>query len=152
MSYHDLLMQYGSEADSAEQRIYIYAEAPKRLKTTREVSYRDKTAAADIMRLEKLIDDLKDYRQALAARYAQLETMTYRERLELERYPRICGGGISYYVRIVRTYEDDTSEKVLSETYSGKERRKAFDRFEELKKQRPGIEAIKDIERKSWER
>ena len=151
MSYHDLLMQYGSEADSAEQRIYIYAEAPKRLKTTREVSHRDKTAAADIMRLEKLIDDLKDYRQALAARYAQLETMTYKERLELERYPH-WSGGISYYVRIVRTYEDGTSENVLSETYSGKERRKSLDRFEELKKQRPGIEAIKDIERRSWER
>lgn len=54
MSYHDLLMQYGSEADSAEQRIYIYAQAPKKLKTTAEVVYRDRTAEQDINRLEKL--------------------------------------------------------------------------------------------------
>lgn len=71
MSYHDLLMMYGSEQESAEQRIYIYCQNPKAMKTTKDVEYRDRSAAQDIARLEKLIDDLKDYRQALAARYAQ---------------------------------------------------------------------------------
>lgn len=150
MSYHDLLNMYGSEQESAEQRIYIYCQNPKAMKTTKDVEYRDRSAAQDIARLEKLIDDLRDYRQALAARYAQLETMTYTDRLEIERYPG--GSGIKFFVRIVRSYEDGTKEKVLNETYTGKERRKALDRFEELKKQRPGIEAVKDIERRSWEK
>ena len=151
MNYHDLLTQYGSERESAEHRIYIYCQAPKTLKKCDEVARRDRSTEETINQLESYIEGLKDYRRALAARYAELETMTYADRLELERYPH-WSGGIKYYVRIVRTYEDSTSENVLSETYRGKERRKALDRFEELKKQRPGIDAVKDIERKSWER
>lgn len=150
MSYHNLLMRYGTEAESAEQRIYIYCEAPNRLTTVKDVVYRDRTAEHDINRLEKLIVDLKDYRQALAARYAQLETMAYTDRLEIERYPG--GSGVKFYVRIVRKFEDGTTENILHETYSGKERRTALNRFEELKKQRPGIEAVKDLEQRSWER
>lgn len=150
MSYHDLLNRYGSEAESAEQRVTIYAQSPKALKTTKEVAYMDRNAEQDIRRLEKLIEDLKDYRKALAARYAQLETMTYTERLEIERYPGI--NGIKFYIRIVRSYEDGTKENILYETYTGKDRHAALKRFEDLKKQRPGIEAVKDMERRSWER
>ena len=47
---------------------------------------------------------------------------------------------------------DGTEIKELREKYSGKDRRKAFARFEEIQKQRPGIEAIKDIEKRSWEK
>lgn len=150
MSYHDLLSIYGYEQESAEQRVYIYCQNPKKLTKAADVVYRDKCAARDIAKLERLIEDLKDYRQALTARYAQLETMTYAERLEIERHPG--GSGVKYFVRIIRSYEDGTSEKVLNETYTGKERRKALERFEELKKQRPGIESIKDIERRNWEK
>lgn len=149
MSYHDLLMMYGSEQESAEKRVYIYCQSPKKLTKTADVVYRDNSAAENIARLEKLLDDLKDYRRALAARYAELETMAYTDRLEIERYP---GYGIKYYVRIIRTYEDGTTEKVLHETFTGKQRREALKRFEELKKQHPGMEAIKDIERRSWEK
>ena len=39
-----------------------------------------------------------------------------------------------------------------TEVFPGKERHAAIKRFEEIKKARPGIEAVKDIERKSWER
>ena len=35
---------------------------------------------------------------------------------------------------------------------TAKQRREALARFEELKKQRPGIEIVKDIDRRSWER
>ena len=150
MSYHDLLMRYGTEAEDGEARINVYVRAPKALKNTKDIVYRDKSAEQDIKRLEKIIDNLKDYRKALAARYAQLETMTYTERLEIERYPG--GNGIKFYIRIVRTYEDGTTENTLQETYTGKERHAAMKRFEELKKQHPGMEATKDLERRSWER
>ena len=152
MKYEKLFYRYGSPSNEADIRITGYLTKPDKLDTAERIMWQDKNAADIIGCCESMIEALKEYRQALAARYAQLETMTYKERLELERHPRICGGGISYYVRIVRTYEDGTEVKQLHETYSGKERRKALDRFEELKKQRPGIEAIKDIERKSWKK
>ena len=87
MSYHDLLNQYGHEQPQAETRVYIFAQAPQNLTTPDEVAYRDRTAAQDIKRLEKLVDDLKDYRRALASRYAELETLPYTYLLKLERVP-----------------------------------------------------------------
>ena len=92
MSYKDLLQQYGSQQETAEHRIYIYAQDPARLKTAHDVEYRDKDAAAKIAELERYIADLIDYRQALAARYDQLDTMAYTLRLELERHPFACSG------------------------------------------------------------
>lgn len=56
------------------------------------------------------------------------------------------------YITLTKTLDDGTQVKELSETYTGKERRQAIARFEALKKERPGIEAIKDIEKKAWER
>ena len=151
MSYHDLLNQYGQEQKSAEQRIYIYAQAPKSLTTTKEVVYRESSVRQTIGQLEKMIADLKDYQIALAARYAELETMSYQYRLELTRCPH-WKGCIEYFVRIVKTLEDGSEIEELREKYSGKDRYKAIARFEELKKQRPGIEAIKDIEKRHWEK
>lgn len=151
MSYKDLLQQYGSQQESAEHRIYIYAQDPRKLKTTAEVVYRDRNAAGTIAQLEKYIADLKDYRQALAARYGELETLPYTTLLKLERAPH-WKGHIEYIVTITRTLSDGTDTNELREVYPGKERNKAFSRYEELRKQRPGIKAVKEIERRSWER
>lgn len=46
MSYHDLLKMYGSEQETAEQRIYIYVQQPHTLKTPHDVAWRDGQAAA----------------------------------------------------------------------------------------------------------
>lgn len=59
---------------------------------------------------------------------------------------------ITYYIRHFTEYEDGTKVETATETFPGKERHAAIKRFEELKKERPGIEYIKDIEKKSWER
>ena len=96
-----------------------------------------------------MLDDLTEYRQALAARYAALSTMPYTLRLELERIPDWGSGRVKYYVRLVKTYEDGTAVKELEEVYAGKQRREALARFEALRKERPGIEAVKDIERRA---
>lgn len=151
MSYTDLLRQYGSQQESAEHRIYIYAQDPRKLKTPEQVAYRDRDAAGTIATLERYIADLKDYRQALAARYGELVTLPYSTRLKLERCPH-WQGHIEYVVTITRTLSDGTATDELREVYPGKERHKALARFEALKKQRPGIEAEKDIERRIWER
>lgn len=151
MSYRKYLTRYGSSAETGEIRFSIYLTDPAKLTTPKDIIWRDKHIAEDITRLESVLEALRDYRKDLAARYAQLETMPYAERVELERYPSSTRG-IQYYIRIVRRYEDGSEVNQLSETYDGKQRHIALKRFAEIQKQRPGIKAIKDIERRSWER
>lgn len=151
MSYRKYLTRYGSPAETGEIRFSIYLTDPAKLTTPKDIVWRDKHIAEDITRLETVLEALRDYRKDLAARYGELETMPYTERVELERY-RNSISGISYYVRIVRHYEDGTEVYQLKESYPGKERYKAIKRFAEIQKQRPGIEAVKDIEKRKWER
>lgn len=150
MSYETLFRRYGSPSKEAEIRVHAYLIRPDTL-TADRIPYNDQTAARVIEQCKAMIEQLTEYRQALAERYAALATAAYKDRLEIERQPT-CYDGIRYYVRIIRTYEDGTTEDLLSETYPGKERRKALARFAELQKQRPGIEAVQDIARRSWER
>ena len=151
MSYETLFQRYGSPSTDAEIRITAYLIRPDKL-TADRIPWNDEQAARLISGCESLIASLKEYRQALAERYAMLQTAPYKLRLELERKPSYNGSGVLYYVRIVREYQDGTEVQELAETYQGKQRREALARFEELKKQRPGIEIVKDIERRSWER
>ena len=151
MSYHDLLKMYGSEQETAEQRIYIYVQQPHALKTPHDVAWRDGQVASEIKRLESMIDDLRDYRVALAQRYADLETMPYTRVLTLKRDPSYKGR-ITYWVTITRRMSDGTETDELREKYAGQERAKAFARFAALQKQYPGIASVKDVARRSWER
>ena len=115
-----------------------------------EVAYRDRTVAQDIKRLEKLVDDLKDYRRALAHRYAELETLPYTYLLKLERVPH-WKGHIEYVITLTKTLSDGTKTQDLREVFPGKDRRKAFARAAELRRQRPGIPYEEDIARRAWE-
>lgn len=151
MSYHDLLNRYGSEQDSAEVRPYIYIQHPRKLNTPEEIAYRDKSAADNIRQLETIIENLKDYRQALAARYGELETMPYTRLLKLERCTH-WKGKIEYIVTITRQYSDKTDVQELREVFPGKERKKAFERYNSLLKQYPGIHNEMDIEKRQWEK
>ena len=151
MSYESLFTRYGSPSNEAEIRITGYLLHPSKL-TADRIPWNDEQAARLISGCESLIASLKEYRQALAERYAMLQTAPYKLRLELKREAGWRGKGVDYYVNIYRTYEDGTEVMELNEHYTGKQRREALARFEELKKQRPGIEIVKDIERRSWER
>ena len=151
MSYHDLLTMYGSEQETAEQRIYIYVQQPRTLKTPHDVAWRDGQVSVEIKRLEAIIDDLRDYRVALAQRYAELETMPYARVLTLKRDPSYKGR-ITYWVTITRELTDGTKIDELREQYAGQDRAKAFARFAALQKQYPGIASVQDTARRSWER
>lgn len=151
MSLQNRFSRYGSPTDEWNETIHIYHTKPEKLATAKEVVSRDQNAARDIAAFEALIADLREYRQALAARYAALETMPYKRLLKLEREPD-RGHGVRYYISVYRIFEDGTKGSELFERYDGKQRRDALKRFEALKKQYPGIEAVKDIERRSWER
>ena len=151
MSYLDLFQRYGSPSREANIRLSGWLLRPDAL-TAEKIAGYDQSAARLITEAQTLIDQLTEYRAALAERYAALATAAYRDRLELTRDPGYKGKPVIYFVRIVRTYEDGTTERVLDEKYFGTERRKAFARFAELKRQRPGIETMQDTDKRSWER
>lgn len=151
MSYLDLFQRYGNPSREAEIRLSAYLIRPDVL-TADRIQYNDENAARIIAQCQALIAQLTEYRQALADRYAALATAAYRERLELIRERHWRDSPVLYHVQIVRTYEDGTAETVLHEHFTGKERRAAFARFAELKKQRPGIETMQDTDKRSWER
>lgn len=152
MSYQDWQWRGSCDIKETELHLRVYLNKPETLTLERIKGY-DQSAARAIQQAEELIADLREYRQALAARYAQLETAAYTLRLELIRHPAWSGiHGVSYDLRLIKRYEDGTESAELSEHYRGKERHAALARFEELCRQRPGIEIVKDIERRSWER
>ena len=137
-------------ATYAEVRPWIFFYKADKLTDEHDIKNADETAEREIAELQSLIDDLKEYRQALAARYAQLQTMTYSERLEIRRFPANWDG-VHYEVLIVARFEDGTERQTFFRSFPGKERHKALALFEEMRKQRPGIETVKDIAKKSWE-
>lgn len=116
-----------------------------------DIAWMDRAAARTIAECQSVMEQLTAYRQALATRYAELETMPYVRVLRLERNPRYDGRKF-YDLTITRRFDDGTAVEELRENYNGSERRKAFARFEELKKQYPGIRAEQDTERRPWER
>ena len=151
MSFKERLTRYGSPSDEAETRIFIYWNNPRKLDTADRIASNDKDAAQHIEELKAIIADLQEYRQALATRYGQLETMPYKRELLIERHPAWGSHGTSYDLNITRTMEDGTKQDELREYYTGKDRSVALKRFEELKKQNPGIKATKDIAKRQWE-
>ena len=151
MGYENLLERYGSTQDSAETRVYIFTTHPRKLTKPEEIIYRDKIATENIATLERLIEDLMDYRHALTARYNELETMPYTRSLKLERQPH-WKGHIEYIITITRTYPDKTKVEELREVYPGKERTKAFARTNDLLRKYPGIPYEVDTEKRSWEK
>lgn len=150
-SYSALFERYGSPSEEAEIRFYGYLTRPDKLDTFKRIRDNDDRAARMIADCKHLVAQLTAYRQDLAKRYNELATMPSRDRLLLERAPHYSGK-IIYYIRFFTDYEDGTTVCTASEAFEGRDRHKAIARFEELKKQRPGIEAIKDIEKRSWEK
>ena len=151
MSYTDLFQRYGAPSKEAEIRIWYYLQRPEALDTFDRIKHYDTQAAQLIAQCEKLIEDMSEYRQALAARYNELATMPSRRRLKLERYVNYDNRKF-YYIRHFTEYSDGTSVETETERFPGKERRAALARFAELKKQFPGIVAEMDIDKKSWEK
>ena len=151
MSYHKYLTRYGSPSDEAEIDCRIYLVDPAKLATAKDISYRDTRTAEEIAHLEDVLQALRDYRKDLAARYGALETMPYTRLLKLERHPH-WKGNIEYIITITRQYSDKTDVQELREVYPGKERKKAFDRYNALLKQYPGIHNELDTEKRSWEK
>lgn len=152
MSYRNWFKNhYGSRSDY-NAGINCYVIDPLTIDDQARIAYWDNCAAQKIAEAEKLIENLREYRQDLAKRYAALETMSYSRKLVITRHPSWSGRGVTFDVRITRTFEDKTTIDELHERFTGKERRDALKRFEELKRTHPGIDSEMDIEKRSWEK
>ena len=101
MSYLDLFQRYGSPSREAEIRLTAYLLRPDVL-TADRIKSNDDSAARMIARCNELIDQLTEYRAALAERYAALATAAYRDRLELTRDPGYRGHGARFGREIFR--------------------------------------------------
>lgn len=149
--YQDLFQRYGSPSKEAEIKIYYCFQRPDALDTFDRITSNDRHAAELITRCKKLMEDMSEYRQALAGRYNELATMPSTPRIRLERCVNYDGHK-TYYIRHYTDYADGTSVETQTETFPGKDRRAAIARFAELQKAFPGIAAEMDIAKKSWEK
>ena len=136
MSYTDLFQRYGAPSKDAEIRILSYLQMPEALDTFDRIKHYDREAAQIVSQCKKLIEDMSEYRQDLAARYNQLATMPSRRRLKIERHVNYDNKKF-YYIRHFTDYDDGTSVETETETFPGKERRAALARFGELKSNIP---------------
>ena len=73
VSYTDLFQRYGRPSREADIRLSGWLLRPEDL-TAEKIAGYDQSAARLIAEAQTLIDQLAEYRQALAARYATLAT------------------------------------------------------------------------------
>lgn len=149
MTWQDLFQRWGQPSTEARIEIRDYLLHPDQL-TAKEIRHYDESAAQTIQELEDTAAALREYRQALAERYAALEAMPYTYRLELVR-ERAWKGPVTYHLRLIRCYADGHEEKEAFRTYPGTQRHQAIKDYKAQLKARPGIEAKMDIEKSRWE-
>ena len=138
-----------SNRSDAQLNYYIYVRDPKHLLPD-EITRQDQSAARYIQEAQQLIQGLTEYRAALAARYGEMCVMPYHRTLSLVR--RVCyDNSKRYEIELTRIYDDGTKESELSEHYTGRDRRKALSRYDDLLRQYPGIAATQDIAKRPWE-
>lgn len=150
MSWEKLFEYCYNSSGEAKIRVNEYIIHPAKLDTIDRVKLYDDSAVRAIERMETYIDQLKSYRQSLADRYAALASMPYTYRLELKRYKGWSDKRVTYTLRLIRVYEDGHEEDEEKTTYAGTERREALKEYEAMKKARPGISCLLDLEKRSW--
>ena len=111
----------------------------------------DSYAARDIEDCLKMIEDCKEYRKGLQEHVNNILAERPIKELRLVRSTNYGNNKKYYRISIHEIYKNG-EYKTLDESFSGTDRHKAFKRFEELKKQHPGIKTIKNIEKGRWEK
>ena len=120
----------------------------------KRITAEDQRAVREIAEMQKHIETLKAYRKTLYERAQALCAASYHLQLKVKRTIDTYHNKKWYSVSVSKIYEESgiAPEITLEETYSGKERAAALKRFEQLKKQYPSIEHIKEIDKYQWER
>lgn len=146
--------RYGAPAREMNETLRFSHPRADTVDSIKRIKEHDRWAAEEIEGLRQFADMLEEYRRTLYERAQAFYSAPYSMRLTLTRRVDIWNNKKYYDVQLLKVYdlENAAPEKVLDETYPGTERRQAFARFEELKKQHPNIETIIDTTKKHWEK
>lgn len=150
-----LFRRFGSPAQEMNESIYIHGTRADCIKDMKHIQSEDERARRTISEMLEYIEVLKEYRKTLFARAQEICAASYRLQIKIKRSIDSWKNKKYYTVTLSKIYDEAarmTPENVIEETFDGKERAKALKRFEELRKEYPNTEAIKDIDKKSWER
>lgn len=151
----ELFSRYGHPAEEMNERINLYFIRADKLDTMERIRQYDHSAEEDINRLIETAEALKEYRKTLYDRAQEICAASYRLQLKIQRHiDGWKGDKKRYTVTLSKIYDEAahmTPDNIIEETFEGKERFKALKRFEALRKEYPNTEAIKDIDKKSWE-
>lgn len=150
----EFFSRYGSPAKEANEQINIYHMRADCIDNMKRITAEDQRAVREIAEMQKHIETLKAYRKTLYERAQALCAASYHLQLKVKRTIDTYYNKKWYIVSVSKIYEASgiAPEITLEETYSGKERAAALKRFEQLKKQYPSIEHIKEIDKYQWER
>lgn len=146
--------RYGAPAKEMNINLQYCHPRANTIESLQRIKDHDKWATQEITGLRQLADMLEEYRRTLYERAQEFYSASYSMRLTLTRRVDIWSNKKYYDMELLKVYDlkNAAPEKVLEETYPGTERRQAFKRFEELKKQHPNIETIIDTNKKYWEK
>ena len=146
--------RYGAPAREMEETLRFYHERADAIDSIKRIKENERRAVEEIEGLRQFADMLEEYRRTLYERAQAFYSAPYSMRLTLTRRVDTWTNKKYYDVELLKVYdlENAAPEKILEETYPGTERRQAFARFEELKKQHPNIETIIDTAKKHWEK
>lgn len=136
-SYAPIFECYGVKQKSGYTKLdHSYLYRPDIIERQDDIKYYDANAAKAIAECEKLIAQLKDYRQDLVIRYGELEVMSYKHEYKLDRYVSY-DNAVSYYLCDALIYEDGTRDSRACKQYTGKERHAAIKTFKQLQREHP---------------
>lgn len=108
----------------------------------------DRYALQSIAQAERLIEDAREYRKALAGRAVALEKMLSHHKVSLVRRKT---NNVVYYLTEEKVFDDGTSLTVSETRYDGIKRHQAIKDFESIRKIYPGYEYVKSIDKSPWE-
>ena len=150
-----LFRRFGSPAEEMNESIYIHGTRADCITDMKHIRSEDERARRTISEMLEYIETLKEYRKTLFVRAQEICAASYRLQVKIKRSIDSWKNKKYYTVTLSKIYDEAahmTPDNVIEETFDGKERAKALKRFEALRKEYPNTEAIKDINKKSWER
>ena len=149
----ELFTRYGSYTkEMSEKTIRIYEQHPEKLHTEKDILHYLDRSEKDIEQLERCILQLKAYQSALVERYNFIKTSPLKKKIKLLREKKYQGNVFYYLLFYDVNLSDDHEELTKTIKYTGKERKKALNHFEQLQKEKKDTIFEKDIEQRSWEK
>ena len=151
----ELFHYYGSEQTTMNERFYLTFTRADKIESLERVRNSDKEAERKIAEFLEYIEVLKEYRKTLFNRAQEIYAASYRLQLKIKRTVDNWKNKKYYTVTLSKIYEESARiapENLIDETYDGKDRAKALKRFDDLQKEYPNVEAVKEVDKYQWEK